>query len=153
MKFSITIIAILLLPGCKSNNKTQLPKAALPASAEALQNVAGCYLMTIGKDSAFMRLHKDKDSIKGMLAYQPFEKDKRQGKVSFKQDSRYLTGWYYFKSEGRFSIQQVRFRITEDGLEEGYGQLTYQDDSMLFKNSLNVINFESQHPFKKITCR
>lgn len=152
MKLFVTGALILFFCKCVSDDKVQPHKIHTQKAAEAVKNIEGCYLMTIGNDSAFMQLGKKGDSMKGTLTYKPYEKDRRRGKISLLQDSHYLTGWYYFESEGMFSVQQVRFRITDAGLEEGYGKVKQRSDTVFFEYSLNILKFESQHPFKKITC-
>jgi len=120
-----------------------------PATGNA--TLAGCYLMTIEKDTATMELKETGNGYKGNLVYKRFEKDGNNGTVNFIQDGPYLKGWYAFNAEGMVSVRQVIMKKTAADLAEGYGDVTVVGDSVFFKYPANL-NFEEKHPFIKRNC-
>ena len=114
--------------------------------------LSGCYRMSIGKDTAFLKLNADKETITGTLFYKRFEKDKSTGTLVGTFNRNILKTWYTYQSEGKTSVREIYFKIINNQLTEGYGDLGQKNDSIYFKYP-STLNFEEQHPYIKMDCK
>ncbi|MDB5201927.1 MAG: hypothetical protein JWQ27_1336 [Ferruginibacter sp.] len=159
---SILFAGMMLFAGCNNEKTTTSEQTgntvtapdAVPASPKETspEDFSGCYRMIIEKDTATMKLSAAGSDFTGDLAYKRFEKDSNKGTVQLRRDGQYLKGWYRFNSEGEFSVRELIFRIQGANLEEGYGDVGVNKDSVYFKYPSNL-NFENKHPFIKENCK
>lgn len=142
----LPLIIFVILVSCQSGNKK---KHAEPEPEPKVRS--GCYQMIIGRDTAYIEVNVSGDSAKGILVFNPLEKDKNTGTYSgvIKDDT--LDIWYNFLSEGRESYRQIRMVATTEGLIQGYGDMRMEGDSVFFKYP-QALAFERINPFKKINC-
>ncbi|MEO6490668.1 MAG: hypothetical protein ABIO04_12065 [Ferruginibacter sp.] len=114
-------------------------------------NLNGCYMMNIGKDSAFLRLDANGIFVKGALIYERFEKDNNKGTIEGTITDNVIKAWYKFTSEGIISVREVYFRATGKQLAEGYGEMDMRNDTAYFKYP-STVSYEDHHPYTRINC-
>ena len=160
-KILIASAFLLILNACNNtSDNTDLKKEPV---AEIIQDTvvtpvataysAGCYMMVISKDTAFMHLDDSTGFLSGHLMYKRFEKDSNKGVVTLspEQDGK-MHGWYNFASEGTQSVREIIFKVTDSTMAEGYGDVKMKGDTIVYKYP-TVIKFEEKHPFKKRDCK
>lgn len=108
--------------------------------------------MVIDGDTAFMKLNQIKDSLYGSLSYKRKAGSSDDGEINLKTTAGRAEGFYTFKNAGKSLVRQVVFRIKENALAEGYGDLKMQNDTALLKYP-HAINFEEKHSFNKVKCK
>lgn len=148
-------MATCFLYACDSNVKTKSTSSDSVAGSNKIVppiSLAGCYQMIIERDSAFLQLKDSAGLLTGLLVYHRYEKDSNSGiftgVVTRKNQ---LEGWYHFMSEGMISVRQVIFKISDNALSEGYGDIELRNDTAYFKYQSNL-RFEVNHPFSKQVC-
>ncbi len=150
---------LVTLIACNGNKKTkEIITAAIEKDSADLsmarnpQEISGCYRMIIEKDTAYMKISVSGDAVSGQLAYNRFEKDSNEGDfVGNIYPNGEMNVWYKFKSEGVISVRQSVFKIKKNALAEGYGDVTMQHDTVVFKFP-TALTFEDNHPFLKTAC-
>lgn len=143
------IVAISACNASKDNDSettVQRPPISTIASL-----TPGCYQMVVDKDSAIFKMDIQGDSVTGLLQYNRFEKDDNVGNFVGKADSNKVVGWYKFQSEGVVTVRQVIFKIVDNKLAEGYGDVAATADTAYFTYP-HTLNYEENHPFVKTTC-
>ncbi|MEJ7626343.1 MAG: hypothetical protein WKF35_05740 [Ferruginibacter sp.] len=151
----IFLYAILLLVSCnsaKETGETDTPVVKDLNATTVTTLSTGCYQMNIEKDTALMNISVDGNAVTGTLLYKRFEKDSNTGNISGKYENGKITGWYNFLSEGKSSVRQVIFKVSETGITEGYGDIEMTGDTVNFKFP-HALQYEDQHPFKKMDCK
>ncbi|MDR2281553.1 MAG: hypothetical protein LBE37_00010 [Sphingobacterium sp.] len=103
-------------------------------SVEQNGSIAGDYLFQSEGDTINMVLKQQKDSVFGDLKYAFFGKDRNVGKINGTLKDSLITGDYSFVSEGVPSVRQVVFRVTDQGLVEGYGEIEESNGKMIFSD-------------------
>jgi len=151
----ILVYAGFFLISCKSDKNTSATatKDSIGEKEETgLPSVSsGCYRMNVERDSAYMNISINGNSVSGTLDYIGYEKDSNRGNFTGIIDGDKLIGWYTFQSEGMISVRQVIYKIDEGSFLEGYGDIEMSGDTAFFKYPSNL-NYELQHPFTKIPC-
>lgn len=114
--------------------------------------VEGCYMGTVGQDSAFLSIQTQNGRSTGELEYRFYETDHNYGSVEGQLlgDTLLLLN-YTFMSEGMESERQVAYLIRDDALVEGYGALEEQEGSMRFKNA-DELDFGNGFVLYKTDC-
>ena len=151
----IRIIAygcIILALSCTANQEGKTSATSTETLPETQQNLAGCYQMVIGKDTAYLSLTKDTQGYAGDLWYQRYEKDDNKGSLQLIAETEYLRGWYEFESEGWVSVREIKFKILEDSLAEGYGDVAMYGDTVKYKYPENL-EYETKNPFVRMVCK
>lgn len=127
---AIVIISFAFLPACSSVTKEK-----------SEGSIAGDYLFQSNGDTIQMELGQQQDSVFGDLKYAFSGKDKNIGKIrGILQDSM-ITAEYHFVSEGIPSIRQIVFKLTDQGLVEGYGEIEDSHGKMVFSD-MNNLSFD-----------
>jgi len=150
------LYAILIFVSCnplKEKGETN-PADEKDLNATTVQTnlSTGCYKMNIEKDTALMNISVAGNAVTGTLFYKRFEKDSNTGNITGKYENGKITGWYNFLSEGKSSVRQVIFKVSETGITEGYGDIEMTGDTVYFKFP-HALQYEEQHPFKKMDCK
>jgi len=143
------------LLACNQGSTNKITSDTASATIPVAKPVAleGCYLMTIEKDSAYLELKDSSGILSGPLVYHRFEKDSNTGIFSGTViKGNRLEGWYRFSSEGMVSVRRVIFKINNNNLSEGYGEMDLKHDTAGFKYPSNL-EYEDQHPFIKQACK
>jgi hypothetical protein len=146
-----------------SNNKTA-DTAALPSSQTVHANaadtivtsskpvvLAGCYQMVLQKDTATLQLDIKDSTVNGQLNYYFFEKDRNEGQIKGVLRNDIIVADYTFQSEGTTSVREVVFKIKQDTLLQGSGDIIEQNGKVVFKNR-DALQFHASNPFVKVGC-
>jgi hypothetical protein len=132
------LIALLFISACNSqqDNAADVAKDTLENSKETDKGflINGCYISTLKKDTATLKINNDNGVISGNLDYNRFEKDSNKGIFRGEIKDSLLIGDYTFLSEGKSSVRQVVFKISGTNLIEGYGDINMNGDTATFKN-------------------
>ena len=151
--YLLAIITSLLFFSCaesvnekKEKKPESTPNISLPTSLN------GCYEMIISSDTAFMKIEQNSDVLNGILKYKRKDKDSNKGNISLTKKGNRAEGYYTFQSEGKTSVRQIVFKISNNSLAEGYGNIEMKNDTAFFKYP-HALNFEEKHTFNKINCK
>ncbi len=149
-KISILFFIVLAMLNCK-NKDEKIENSRKTVSEEKNSTLLdlGCYIFDDGKNKISLEITDIKNEIKGNLIYAFAEKDKNSGKFSGKINDGILIGTYTFQSEGKESVREVAFKVENNKLIEGYGDLN--EDGTAFKDATNL-NFTSKMPLTKSDC-
>lgn len=123
--------------------KTEEMKIMIPGST--------CYISVMGKDTMHLKVEKFPNVVTGNLSYNFYEKDDNLGTFDGTFNGDTLIASYTFISEGKSSVRQVAFLISDSTATEGFGPMEEKDDTMVFK-ARNTISFKEGIKFKKTTC-
>lgn len=104
----------------------------------SIDQIAGNYLFQSNGDTISMTLKQQQDSIFGDLKYAFSGKDKNIGQINGLLQDSLITADYSFVSEGIPSVRQVVFKLTDQGLIEGYGAIEESDGKMIFSDRNNL---------------
>lgn len=115
-------------------------------------NISGCYAYHVMQDSALLKLNISGTNVTGTLSYHLYEKDNNSGSISGTLQDSLIVADYTFQSEGMNSVRQVVFKMNNDTLTEGYGDIAMKGDTALFKD-ISLLKFQNDRPFLKITCK
>ncbi len=97
-----------------------------------------CYGYANKKDSVFLHANIGDSSVTGNLYYNFYEKDKNSGSITGKMEGDTLIANYTFMSEGKSSVREVAFLLTDSTAKEGYGEMQQQNDKMIFINAHHI---------------
>lgn len=156
----IMVIAIFLAAGCNPSSEnvdtSKTAKDTTSIDSTSLNNVftglAGCYVSTIKKDTANLKLNLNKEDVSGNLVYKRFETDGNVGTIKGKVKDSLIIADYTFQSEGVTSVREVVFKIQGEKLIEGYGDITMKGDTARFRN-VSALKFQEGQPFVKEACK
>ncbi|SKB36940.1 hypothetical protein SAMN05660841_00065 [Sphingobacterium nematocida] len=123
----ITGMILCFLVACSSSN-----------TVTEVSSVAGDYLFQSDEDTISMSLKQEKDSVYGDLKYAFSGKDKNIGKINGSLKDSIITAEYNFISEGIPSVRQIVFKLTDEGLIEGYGAIEESNGKMIFSDKSNL---------------
>jgi hypothetical protein len=114
-------------------------------------NLNGCYQMTLKRDTASLQLTMQDSTVTGTLQYHWYERDANDGTLQgvLRNDTIYAD--YTFRSEGMTSVREVVFKIQDDTLVEGFGELTEQQGKVVFRDR-SKLQFQNAYPFIKVAC-
>ena len=112
---------------------------------------SGCYSQIVARDTSFLQLENKDSSINGALTYNIFQKDRNDGTLQAEVSADILKGWYLFKAEGIISVREVAWKIKDNELWPGSGEVIQKNDTMFF-SAPDKLQYDSIHPFKKVAC-
>lgn len=149
-------IAFMVLASC--NNSSQQTAATDTAASMAdtaemrvqIPNT-NCYQHVTGKDTIFLKLEKFPNVVTGSLMYKFHEKDSNEGTLDGKLNGDTLIAEYSFMSEGKQSMRQVAFLISDNVVTEGYADMEEKDGKLIFKNT-GKIDFSKGTTLQSIAC-
>lgn len=154
MKKIVTLSFVLLVfANCK--NKEQQAETSNSNPKEVTQEIVaakleiGCYVYDDEKNNITLEVTENKTPISGNLSYSLSEKDKNTGSFIGEIKADLLIATYTFNSEGKTSTRQVAFKLENDKLIEGYGELN--TNGTTFKD-VSSLNFDSKMPLLKSDC-
>jgi hypothetical protein len=111
--------------------------------------VLGCYVFHDDENHVSLEFTEIGSISKGNLTYAFAEKDKNIGTFVGHLKDGVLLADYTFQSEGVESVRQVAFKVENDTLIEGYGDMNAEGTA--FKD-VNSLNFTSTMPLVKTDC-
>lgn len=146
---------ITALTNCKNNseaNKTTEPVE----TPEVIENnmpkgllEVGCYAYSGNNTSIVFEIKEINKKVTGNLDYHLAEKDANMGTFEGILDDDILFGDYTFQSEGTTSKREVIFKVINNQLVEGYGEM--DEEGTHFSNTDHV-TFSSTMPLTKTDC-
>lgn len=147
---------MITLSGCKNNEKkeveepmTEVEKVPLAETTKPRLEV-GCYVFNENGDLVRFEITDiNGNAVTGKLNYAYAEKDKNEGTFEGVLTGDKLFGRYTFMSEGVESIRDVAFKVEEDAIIEGFGEMN--EDGTTFKDTTKL-NYPSSAPLKKGPC-
>lgn len=110
-----------------------------------------CFTYQMQKDTAWLHLNTDGNSVTGELSYALFEKDKNSGRVAGEMRGDTLVADYTFMSEGVESVREVVFLKKDGGWTEGFGEVTDAAGKMAFKDR-SKLDFAKGMHFRPTDC-
>ena len=129
MKSFILIIGSVCLTalfGCnqnKTSTKENLKDSTAIVVKEAfIDQNSKCFLATLAKDSAFLKLKVVEGKVEGTLNYKFFEKDKNTGIIEGTLNNDTINLIYSFSSEGSISTRPIKMLINNGQIFEIYGE-------------------------------
>ena len=158
MKHMFFILLFSNLLSCNENSQanektdTVTPSndsATSPAIAEPMEDVSGCYMKIVERDTAILMLEQKGRDLSGKMIYDNFEKDGSRGVVKGKEEMQILKLWYDFESEGMHSIMEVYFKKDKGRLLRGIGSMDVKTDTTYFTSG---INYSDKEAFNKVDC-
>lgn len=114
--------------------------------------LTGCYQMILKRDTALLNLTVKDTTVTGNLRYNFYEKDRNSGTLKGVLRNDLIFADYAFQSEGMTSVREVVFRIQDNSLLQGFGDLKEQDGKIVFQDKKNL-QFQTANPFLKVACR
>jgi len=158
MKQFLVVLLLSKLVSCnngeqttESTNNSLDSGAAKPPAIEnnRAENVSGCYMKILGRDTAILMLDQKGAELTGKLLYDNFEKDGSSGIVKGKEEDQILKLWYDFQSEGMHSVMEVYFKKDSGRLLRGIGTMNVKSDTTYFTTG---VNYSEKEAFNKIEC-
>ena len=141
--------------GCKDNEKkadtkpmTEVKTEADDIDAPILEKACYAYIKD-GNLARFEVTQIDGSSVKGQLTYAYAEKDKNDGTFEGILTGDTLLGTYTFMSEGVMSVREIAFKVEDNQLLEGYGDM--DENGTRFKDT-STLNYPNTMPLKKGEC-
>lgn len=148
--FTLTFFALILFFSCKqatkTDEKTEAPNISSP--------ITSCYLLVIEKDTnAFQLTINPDNSATGYIAWEPFEQDGGRGFFEGQKNDSLLSGDFTYMIEGAIQIEEVIFKLVENGVAKGRGALNDSGNRFVIidKSSLNFEDIYKTVDCSKIT--
>ena len=112
---------------------------------------SGCYKSTSGNDIFYLKIETFPNVVTGILKYDFSEKDDSEGSFDGKAVGNIIYADYTYKSEGKTSVREVAFRVNDNQVTEGFGDMEDKNGKMIFKDR-SKINFNSGIKYNMIDC-
>jgi hypothetical protein len=138
-------------PTTQTSSTTEDSTATAVAPAVTMKGPQ-CFEQQNAADTFLMQLRVTDAGVEGDLKYGFKEKDKNTGQFAGVMYGDTLLADYHFMSEGKTSVRQVAFLITDSTATEGYGDMEDKDGKMVFKNS-ESLTFGKGIVMKKTECK
>ena len=152
---TIWLLLIILSTGaCNNEGKksAEITADTLVNSTAAIDSgFSGCYSQIINRDTSLLQLEQKVNTVTGALSYNIFKKDRNDGTLQADVTGDIITGWYLFRSEGIVSVRQVSWKVNDDELWPGIGDVIQKNDTMLFDQP-DKLQYDNTRPFKKVAC-
>lgn len=139
------IVLLLIIISCNSPEKTQDEKINNAVTGKH------CYTYTENRDTVFLSVNYQKDSVTGELIYQLYQKDKNKGTIAGTIKNDLLIADYSFLSEGVMSVRQVAFKRSATGFTEAHGASQEKNGKMVFTD-INALQFDGPVILKEVEC-
>ena len=154
MKKAIILFSILLaFLSCKDSSESRRPNAENPEIKDKKESTAhlqtGCYSYDDGNSTVNFEITETGSQVLGNLTYSLAEKDRNTGTFKGSVKDSVLFGDYTFNSEGVESKREVAFKIRDNELVEGYGEMNASGNAFQDKET---IKYTSSMPLKKTDC-
>lgn len=149
---------LMLLAGCKQTtaNDDAAPDYTTVEAVASVDTVAAmdytrtiCYAYDAKGSKIEIKVNYDGSDISGTIDYALAEKDKNTGTFKGKITNGILLMDYTFQSEGTKNMRQLAFKLVDNQLIEGYGEMN--NDGTRFKD-VSKLQFNSNMPLSKVNC-
>ena len=132
------MMMVFLLVSCndESTNRVRTDTIALnpPDSAMIDQPITNCYIQVLQRDTFMARLQQDGKNISGQLVFDNYQKDGSRGTVTGTIENGVARLKYFFASEGTNSVMDVYFKVFQDSIVRGIGDMSTSGDTAYFIN-------------------
>ncbi len=109
---TITCCFVFTLLACKSNSNSKNTNSGnKETSGSAVMETESCYLMTMGKDTATVKLVFKADSVFGSLNQSYYEKDSRKGTLQGTKNNETIKAIWTYMQEGMEDTLATEFKI------------------------------------------
>lgn len=146
-KIALFVCFMLFLFGCEQKSKPET-SSVVPAIKSNATLALSCYTKLEGQSSIKMKITEVNDSVSGFLCYALSGKDKNTGTFKGKIHEDLFFARYDFMSEGVKSSREVVFKIQDDYLTEGFGEVVVINNRAAFKDRLKISFSEANRLFK-----
>ncbi len=138
-----------------SSNPSSTPEedsAAIAAPPVIKIASPSCYEQKNAGDTFTLQLKiTDTSGVEGSLKYGFKEKDSNAGTIAGMMFGDTLIADYHFMSEGKTSVREVAFLVTDSTATEGYGDMEDRNGKLVFKNS-HTLTFGKGVMMNKVNC-
>jgi hypothetical protein len=144
MKRMILFLAVpFIMAACNNATEEVVDKTDTTVATSVTENsikVPGkmCFQSILQRDTISIELFIKDSAVSGNLVYNMFEKDDNKGAFSGKISGDIIKADYTFLSEGTTSVREVMFRLKNNTLTEGYGDMEEKDNRSFFKDPSKV---------------
>lgn len=154
MKLLAFLFSLLLVASC--NNSVQTNNVATDTNKkepakEITHDLSGCYLRVLKRDTLALSIQQKGDSVTGKLSFNNYEKDGSTGTVNGSIENNTLKLFYNFQSEGMQSVMEVYFKIADDMLIHGVGEVAAKSDTTYYANP-GQLTYPESNRLIKIDC-
>ncbi len=154
LSFIFSLFATLVLAACgcdgaktgdaaAADNTAQAPVAAPAASSE------NCYILAEGKDTTWLTLKIDGETVTGKYHWHPHEKDGGHGTIAGKIQGGIADVMYDYTIEGSNQKEQMMFKIEGDKVVQIIGELEDKDGILRIKDASKPVRTDA---FVKGAC-
>lgn len=127
------------------------PARDTSATAANANDLNGCFLRVLQRDTLVAHLQQNGNAITGKLTFDNFEKDGSTGTVKGTLEGDILKLIYTFRSEGMNSVMEVYFKKQDDKLIRGTGEINVKGDTAYFTQPRNI-SYEGDDVLRKVAC-
>lgn len=149
-KITLFIFFVLFLFGCEKKSKPETSSVVSDLKTNATL-VLSCYTKIDEQSSVKMKITEVSDSVSGYLCYAISGKDKNIGTFKGKIHEDTFFAHFDFISEGIKSRREVAFKIQDDYLIEGHGEVTVSDNTVTFSDR-TALTFSETIKLLKTEC-
>lgn len=111
-----------------------------------------CYEQKNAGDTFTLQLKiTDTSGVEGSLKYGFKEKDSNAGTIAGMMFGDTLIADYHFQSEGKTSVREVAFLLTDSIATEGYGDMEDKNGKLVFKDA-HALTFGKGVVMRKVGC-
>lgn len=156
-KTTFFLIAVALFSACETYTKEDtIDEASMVNDARKIDpssDIAGCYRGVLERDTVYFVMQHDSaaKSVNGDLTFMNFQKDSRKGTFKGKLTDSLISGYYSYQSEGQRTVEQRVFKLQNNELLQGYGDVSNRNDTIVFKD-VNRLNYLTNMPLVKVAC-
>lgn len=156
-KTTFFLIAVALFSACETYTKEDtIDEASMVNDArkiDSTSDIAGCYRGVLERDTVYFVMQHDSaaKSVNGDLTFINFQKDSRKGTFAGKLTDSLISGYYSYQSEGQRTVEQRVFKLQNNELLQGYGDVSNRNDTIVFKD-VNRLNYLTNMPLVKVAC-
>ena len=148
-------LPVICFTACNSgteNNTVVKDTAVKQPAAEnkIVLNNKRCFQNILQRDTSTIELFVNDTSGFGNLVYKRFEKDGNNGTFRGSLHNGIIKAEYTFTSEGTTSVREVMFRMQDNTLAEGHGEMNEVGSKMIFKDSAAV---KFDQVYNSIECK
>ena len=156
MKYLSAIFVTMagLLTACNTGSQKTATAAVKDTAAPEMKIMVPrmvCYAGVVGKDSVFLKTEIFPNVVTGSLAYNFEAKDDSKGDIDGKLSGDTLIANYSFMAEGKSSVREIAFLLTDSSAIEGYGAMEEKNGTMVFTNKAGI-NFGEGFVLHVISC-
>lgn len=152
--FICIISLIFIFSSCNSQTDTAKSKnnsINLKDDSAVLMDVTGCYMQTIGRDTILAILEQRGETVTGKLKFDNYQIDGSSGTLHGVVEGDILKLNYDFFSEGMNSIMDIYFKVENNTLIRGVGDMKTNGDSTTFINEFSI-EYPLETVLKKANC-